>query len=737
MDVLNSDSQPQKQEFGDSVAFSDGGYSGRLHRNFASASNFEQLRSLLLSGDVLVDRRNTISRIRAVLGGSDLDLACKGFGRESRFRNLQDRYRGSKAERSFKAALHLQENGVGTPEPIGFIERWEGLVLVESYYLCGYTDPSSDFREELFRLYDAGAPCEAFMSLLQTIAVAVRRMHDAGFVHLDLGNQNIFVRELSPSFWDDVQFIDLNRGKIRPGITTKEQARDISRLSMPSEFKRVFIEMMYAPDEVPAGLKDFEKKFVARYRRHTISRKWRHPLRTLKRKRSGVMPGRRYPDPKDMFLWDPRSGQPISVMTRKDRKRFASRKNYAEIAWAAACEFFPARKRYKLLLEGAYREPVVMKDRIAISISGCVGALEGEVKLLEELGPIPVHLRFYHHEAEADWRSSVEIVTRLREQGHEVSIALVQDRRAVTNGASWAEFCAFVISQLHDQVAFVEVGHAINRVKWGIWTMAEYRGLLQPIAALKERYPGLVITGPGVIDFEFHYLAAALRKGRQDAPIFDRQSIHLYVDRRGAPESPQGAYATLEKLALARAIGQGGGLREDRLVISEVNWPVANTGVYSPVVSPYDSPGPRNNDPSVSEEVYAWYMVRYYLIALCSGFAERVCWWQLVARGYGLIDDKDAEAWRKRPAFNLLKGLISEVGGAVFVRKHAFGAKAHGFEFEQDGLRKIIAYTESDEEGVTLPVKVDEIRRLDGTVLELDSLSIGLTGEPLVFVANV
>ena len=46
-------------------------------------------------------------------------------------------------------------------------------------------------------------------------------------------------------------------------------------------------------------------------------------------------------------------------------------------------------------------------------------------------------------------------------------------------------------------------------------------------------------------------------------------------------------------------------------------------------------------------------MIRYLLIALCSGMVERVYWRRLVARGFGLIDDVEPGTWRPRPAFTL------------------------------------------------------------------------------------
>jgi hypothetical protein len=42
----------------------------------------------------------------------------KVFKRQNLVKDWHDRHHGSKAERSFRAATYLQNNGIGTPAPI-------------------------------------------------------------------------------------------------------------------------------------------------------------------------------------------------------------------------------------------------------------------------------------------------------------------------------------------------------------------------------------------------------------------------------------------------------------------------------------------------------------------------------------------------------------------------------------------------------------------------------------------
>ena len=215
-----------------------------------------------------------------------------------------------------------------------------------------------------------------------------------------------------------------------------------------------------------------------------------------------------------------------------------------------------------------------------------------------------------------------------------------------------------------------------------------YAALTAPLVGWKRRDPELILTGPACIDFEYPYVAACLRN-LPSGLVLDALSHHLYVDRRGPPEAFQGRFDTLRKLALARAIAAGSGRCSPRIIISEVNWPLLGTGVWSPVTSPYDTPGiVRRNDPSVSEDEYADYMIRYLLCALCSGLADRVYWWRLAARGFGLVDDSDAMAWRARPAYAMLAHFVRRMAGARFLCREVSVGRAERHVFEDAEARR-------------------------------------------------
>jgi len=120
-------------------------------------------------------------------------------------------------------------------------------------------------------------------------------------------------------------------------------------------------------------------------------------------------------------------------------------------------------------------------------------------------------------------------------------------------------------------------------------------------------------------------MAEALANRRHEGLHFDVLSSLLYVDRRGAPENRQLGLDTVDKVVLLRAIAEVGRNCSERLWITEVNWPLRE-GPHSPA----------GKSVSVDEQSQADYLVRYYLLTLGTGLVERVYWWRMAARGYGL-----------------------------------------------------------------------------------------------------
>lgn len=652
---------------------------------------------------VLAEGRNRNVRVRMpVNGGGTLDVVVKAFGSGGALQACRDRRAGSKARRTWLASVHLTAVGAGTPAPIAFLERWMGNRLAESYVVTAYQHGVTSFAHALDAIYRQERDCAALMALLETVAAAVRRMHEGGFRHNDLGNQNILLRRDDQGRWGNVQFIDLNRGRIRPVLSDRDRARDLSRIALPSDFRRVFFEMVWQV-EPPAEFLKWEAHYRCRFTLHSRSRRWRHPIRETRRCPAPGDPPC-YPDPKDIWIWDERSSQPLVTMVSRDRSKHYPLSRNLHVLASTLKALLAIWRAYAVFRRQAFSQRVVMRGRIGVAVEVCGEGVDRQLALLEKLGPVPVMVRIYHHRGLAAADAAATAVETLARRGHPVSIALVQDRLAVREPDAWRLFVDRVLERLASQVELVEAGHAINRVKWGVWDFGEYRRLMEPFAVWQTRCPSLRMGGPAMIDFEYAYVPAALDV-LPEGLRFGVLTHHLYVDRRGAPETPQGRFAALEKFALARALAGRAG---DRLIVTEFNWPLAGTGVYSPVGAPYVSPGVRHNDPSVSELEAAAYLLRYALIAICSGLVERIFWWRLAAFGYGLVDDS-AAAWRERPAFLVLAVLLARLETSAFTARSVAVASPVGtegilFRFEMpDGRPWWMAYTLAESCRIAVP----------------------------------
>ena len=121
----------------------------------------------------------------------------------------------------------------------------------------------------------------------------------------------------------------------------------------------------------------------------------------------------------------------------------------------------------------------------------------------------------------------------------------------------------------------------------------------------------------------------------------------------------------------------------DKVILSEVNWPLKGTHVWFPIGSPYQTPGTLpENEPGVSETAYADYMIRYLSLALCSGMVEQVYWWRLSAKGYGWLDDQHTP-WQQHQAFVALKTWLSILGNAFFTKRLPSPEKTYLLQFKR------------------------------------------------------
>jgi hypothetical protein len=136
---------------------------------------------------------------------------------------------------------------------------------------------------------------------------------------------------------------------------------------------------------------------------------------------------------------------------------------------------------------------------------------------------------------------------------------------------------------------------------------------------------------------------------------------------------------------------------------------------------------------AVDEQTAADYLARYYLLLLGSGLVQRVYWWQLVARGYGLTV-AEGGALRRRPAFHALATLQRELAGATFVEALPAPAGAYVWRFAGAAGELVAAWTAAGRVEVELPAQPGAVVERGGSSAAAPARArVALTGSPRYF----
>lgn len=157
------------------------------------------------------DNGETIHKARNELKIMELegiDTVVKAF----RIPNIINRFayayiRKSKAYKSFHNATELIKRGVSTPEPIGFIEFFDGGLLAESFFiskLFAYDFTMADVRDN---------PNENKNAILEEFSRFTYALHQKGVLHVDYSGGNILIHEREGGY--DFSIVDINRMQFR------------------------------------------------------------------------------------------------------------------------------------------------------------------------------------------------------------------------------------------------------------------------------------------------------------------------------------------------------------------------------------------------------------------------------------------------------------------------------------------------------------------------------------------
>jgi len=354
--------------------------------------------------------------------------------------------------------------------------------------------------------------------------------------------------------------------------------------------------------------------------------------------------------------WDKYSDQPAVIRDKALKKRI-----YKDIRWDS----------FKMLLTNLFVYPISYAFYKVTSVNPSIEQPSINTQeffgmsvnldknptqtraLIDDLGVDNLLIRIPLHDIE-----NLEKYIAFAEQFNDkkILINILQDRRHVEDLGLLKDSLVAIFKGFGHLTNRFQIANAVNRKKWAIFSMDEYLAFYKVAYDLKQiTYPNLILLGASIIDFEYYFTARTLFNLKNIR--YDQCSSLLYVDRRGAPENTQMGLDLQNKLLFLHAMLRlSPKIKKPEIVITETNWPITQTAPYAPT---------SEND-CVSLEDHASFLVRYYLLSLATDVVKNVYWHQLIAPGYGLIDNRDGKLI-KYPAYHAFKVMIANLQGTTFL----------------------------------------------------------------------
>jgi len=682
--------------------FKGGGYSGLVsRRNLPDDVSTEVLRLVDPSAAEATIHwgRNYLYSAKLRTGAGPVPVVVKQFKNQGWKKVLERKLRGSKAERSWRGAMAFAAAGIPTPEPLLLAEsdRPDG----PSFFVTRLVAPAYEVRHFFHRIRDdstaGGFPDVETGPFLHRLGRFCREIHDAGICHRDLSMGNVLVTARDPHELE-LFVLDCNRARAGQRMGVVRRCRDSCRFPIvePSH-QDAFLGGYWG--DVPGRFALRRWFWAASVHGYLFKHAVKNRLKSLKLGRRHPHGGSYHPhipearedaSSRDKTVWDRLSDQPHQHAGRWEKGliRLADAPDHFRDLAIVARSAPAVRRRYRALKEHLYSRPTSFGG-IGLCLRPYSEDREAHLAAVEELGVRRVMVRL--HPWDEDHGDEESLVRALHDRGYEIAFSMPQNRDLVRDRQRWRAAVEEIAERFSPFGRQFQVGHAPNRSKWGLWSRGEFIELYTEAAEILRRLDGVEVMGPAVIDFEFQVTLALVNR-RHPGLSFDPLSSLLYVDRRGGPENGQMGFDTVDKVLLLRAIAEVGRNSSERLWVTEVNWPLLE-GPHSPA----------GKTVSVDEETQADYLVRYYLLTLGTGLVERVYWWRLVARGYGLLAPEKDGTLRRRPSFDALRTLNRRLEGSTFLGPLPAADGAFLYHFARGDGEQVVGWALKPGVGAELP----------------------------------
>ncbi|MDN3673907.1 Kdo domain containing protein [Flavobacterium branchiarum] len=138
-------------------------------------------------------------------------------------------FRKSKAKRSFEFATILLEKGIGTPQPVAFLENFNWLGLRDSYYASEHMVTELTYRELI-----EVANYPDYENILRQFTRFTFKLHEKGIEFLDHSPGNTLIKKCANNEYEFF-LVDLNRMNFHTTMSFEQRMDNFRRLTPKKE----------------------------------------------------------------------------------------------------------------------------------------------------------------------------------------------------------------------------------------------------------------------------------------------------------------------------------------------------------------------------------------------------------------------------------------------------------------------------------------------------------------------
>ena len=582
--------------------------------------------------NILNDDRNIIK----VMKLGEVETVVKSFKTPNLFQAIIYKFfRKSKAKRSFENSKLLKSRGVNVPEPLGYIEVFDRYRLRQCYFISS----KLNFNFTLDAATDK--KIDGYKDILSDFIHFTYDLHKKNIMHLDYGVGNICIKKTRNGY--DFYLIDLNR--LKEGIVSpKKGIKNLARISNDPEIVKIFADA-YAKKISSSALKTHKelKKFVYQVgQRVKLKKSLKSFIENIKHV------------PLSSYEWDYHSNQPHTLKSKKLKNKifFLAFFSNLKIIFATlyACVVAP----YFFLRDKESFEKKIDSFGLCVNIDRPIESQKSIsnielIAMIDELSVENILVRIPLADFE-NIENYISFIEQLKDK--DVLVCVLQDRQHVIDKHLTKKRLDFIFSRLEGIAEVFQIGNSINRKKWAFLSMDEYFSFFKIAYDLKKnKFPKIKLLGSNIIDFDIPFFSRSVFHLK--SIFYDGIAAQLYVDRRGGPEQKQYGFDTLNKIRAYKAMARASKKTSNEMYITEVNWPLNGMKNWAPA-----------ENFLIDESLQSSYLVRYYLLMLATGKVRKCFWHQLVAPGYGLVNNLD-EKIKKRDAYYCFQNLIAMLSGGI------------------------------------------------------------------------